>query len=117
VIKSFFILQALVSIITATLVLVFVGQTQAISFAVGAAFAFTNTLVLAMIINRIFTKKSVALSFILIIFKYLIFGVVLYILITKKLVLVSWFMVGLSILVMSIIGLAVLHLQSVKKEK
>jgi hypothetical protein len=94
-----------------------VGHIEAISFAAGALFAFLNTLFLTTIVGRIFAKKSVALSFILIIFKYLVFGLALYFLITNHFIKVAWFVVGLSLLVLSVVGLTALHFQQTKKER
>jgi hypothetical protein len=116
-IKSFFYLQFFVSAFTAILILFLVGHVEAISFSAGALFAFMNTLFLTIIVSRIFAKKSVALSFILIIFKYLVFGLALYFLITNHYIKVAWFVVGLSLLVLSVIGLTVLHFQQMKKER
>src|SRR5690606_30809522 len=90
------------------------GQKEAVSFLSGAIFASLNTMFLVFIVTRIFRKKSVALSFILIIFKYTIFGLLLYLLVTSKILLVSWFVVGLSILLPTIIGLGVLFWKQTK---
>ena len=92
------------------------GKTEGISFLAGAAFATINTMFLVFIVSRLFRKKSVALSFILIIFKYTIFGLGLYFLVTSKYLMVSWFVVGLSILLPSIAGLMFLYWKQLKNE-
>jgi hypothetical protein len=115
--KQFFGLQIVVSLLAGALIAFYVNKMAALSFGIGAAFAFINTLFLTIVMARIFTKKPVAISFSLIIFKYLIFGLALYFLVTSNFLQLAWFMVGLSILVISVVGLAILYLLDLKKER
>lgn len=115
--KALFTLQILLSLVFTAIISLVGGRTEGISFFAGAAFATTNTLFLVFIVSRLFRKKSVALSFILIIFKYTIFGLGLYYLVTSKYLMVSWFVVGLSILLPSIAGLMVLYWKQIKKNE
>lgn len=112
--KALFTLQIGLSLLFALIIRFVAGQTESISFLAGAIFAVLNTMFLVFIVSRLFRKKSVALSLILIIFKYTIFGLGLYALVTSKLLLVSWFVVGLSILLPSIAGLMILYWKQVK---
>ncbi len=93
------------------------GSVASISFLTGAIFASLNTLFLVFIVSRLFRKKSVAPTLILIIFKYTIFGLSLYFLVTSQLLVVSWFVVGLSILLPTIIGLTVMHIKKIKQDE
>jgi len=113
--KALFTLQIGLSLLFALIIRFVVGQTESISFLAGALFATLNTMFLVFIVSRLFRKKSVALSLILIIFKYTIFGLGLYALVTSKLLMVSWFVVGLSILLPSIGGLMALYWKQLKK--
>lgn len=114
--KALFILQISLSLIFTIIIHMVAGKTEGISFLAGAAFATINTMFLVFIVSRLFRKKSVALSFILIIFKYTIFGLGLYFLVTSKYLMVSWFVVGLSILLPSIAGLMFLYWKQLKNE-
>lgn len=114
-VKALFTLQVGLSLVFAIIIRFVAGQTESISFLAGAIFATLNTVFLVFIVSRLFRKKSVALSLILIIFKYTIFGLGLYALVTSKLLMVSWFVVGLSILLPSIAGLMVLYWKQLKK--
>ena len=113
--KALFTLQVGLSLVFAIIIRFIAGQTESISFLAGALFATLNTVFLVFIVSRLFRKKSVALSLILIIFKYTIFGLGLYALVTSKLLMVSWFVVGLSILLPSIAGLMFLYWKQLKK--
>lgn len=115
--KALFTLQILLSLVFTAIITFIGGKTEGISFFAGAAFATINTLFLIFIVSRLFRKKSVALSFILIIFKYTIFGLGLYYLVTTKYLMVSWFVVGLSILLPSIAGLMILYWKQIKKNE
>jgi len=116
-IRPFFYLQVGAALITTILIAILVGSKEAFSFGVGAVFAFLNTLVLVIIVSRIFAKKSVASSFFLIIFKYSVFGIGLYFLLTGGFLKIAWFVVGLSMLVMAVVGLTFIHYQQIKAEK
>lgn len=107
--KALFSLQIGLGLFFSAVIFFVAGKIESISFFSGAAFATLNTLFLVFIVSRLFKKKSVALSIILIIFKYLIFGLGLYFLVTSKQLMVSWFVVGLSFLLPSIVGLAYMH--------
>lgn len=115
--KALFTLQILISLIFSGIIVFAVGKTEGISFFTGATFATINTLFLVFIVSRLFRKKSVALSFILIIFKYTIFGLSLYYLVTSKYLMVSWFVVGLSILLPSIAGLMIMYWKQLPKKE
>lgn len=115
--KALFILQVTFALIFTLIIHFVAGKTESISFLSGALFATLNTAFLVFLVSRIFRKKSVALSLILIIFKYTIFGLVLYFLVTSKLLLVSWFVVGLSILLPTIIGLAIMYGRNLRKKE
>lgn len=115
--RLLFLLQLTFGLIFSGIVYLVGGTIEAISFLAGAIFATINTLFLVFIVTRLFRKKSVALTFILIIFKYTIFGLGLYFLVTSKLLIVSWFVVGLSILLPTIIGLVVMHIKKVKQDE
>ena len=115
--KALFILQISFAVVFTFIIQFVAGKLEAISFLSGALFATLNTLFLVMIVTRLFRKKSVALSLFLIIFKYTIFGLVLYFLVTSKLLLVSWFVVGLSILLPTIIGLAIMYGKNLRKNE
>lgn len=116
--KTLFLLQISFSLAFSLIIQFVAGKIESISFLSGALFATTNTLFLVFIVTRLFRKKSVALSLFLIIFKYTIFGLALYFLVTSKLLMVSWFVVGLSILLPTIIGLAIMYGKKIsQKEK
>lgn len=113
--KALFTLQVGLSLVFTLIIGAIAGKLEAVSFLAGAMFATINTLFLVFIVSRLFRKKSVVLSLILIIFKYTIFGLGLYALVTSKLLMVSWFVVGLSILLPSIAGLMFLYWKQLKK--
>lgn len=115
--KALFSLQITLSLLFSAIIYFVAGEMEAISFLSGALYASLNLLFIVFIVSRLFRKKSVALTFILIIFKYTIFGLGLYYLVTSKLLMVSWFVVGLSILLPSIMGLAVTYWKLQEKDK
>ncbi len=102
--KAFLILQiSLIAIFTLAAHLL-VGSHAAFSFFVGSLFALFNIIFFALITRRIFTKKSVATTLLLIIFKYSILGISLYLIVANNMLNMMWFVIGLSILVPSAIG-------------
>jgi hypothetical protein len=115
--KALFSLQIALSLVFCGIIYYVAGKTESISFLSGALYASINLAFIVFIVSRLFRKKSVALTFILIIFKYTIFGVGLYYLVTSKLLMVSWFVVGLSILLPSILGLAISYWKQQEREK
>lgn len=115
--KLLFSLQLGMGLLFSAIIYFLAGYTASISFLSGALFATLNTLFLVFIVARLFRKKSVALTLILIIFKYTIFGLGLYFLVSSKLLIVSWFVVGLSILLPTIVGLVFMHWKRVKQDE
>lgn len=115
--KPMFILQISLSLLFTAIIYFIVGKMESISFLTGALYASLNLLFIVFIVSRLFRKKSVALTFFLIIFKYTIFGLGLYYLVNSKLLMVSWFVVGLSILLPSILGLAISYWKQQEREK
>ncbi len=115
--KTLFILQVSLSLVFAFLIYFVAGKTESFSFLCGALFAVLNSMFLVFVVVRLFRKKSVAPTLLLIIFKYTIFGLSLYFLVTSKYLLVSWFVVGLSILLPSIGALIVLYWKQLNADR
>ncbi len=102
--KPFILLQVTLTLIFTIAAGFLAGRTEAFSFLAGAILAILNVLFFGIITRRILSKKSVATTLLLIIFKYSILGVGLYLIISLKLVNLLWFVIGLSILIPSVIG-------------
>src|SRR5688572_26113552 len=79
----------------------FEGFQSGISFGVGSILALTNFLVLFWFIQRIFAKKQVALSSLVIVIKYLILGLIIYFVLTRTDLPTIWFGVGLISLLLA----------------
>lgn len=109
--RPFVLLQVALTAIFALIALFIGGKYEAQSFLIGAVIAIVNVLFFAMITRRIFAKKSVATTLLLIIFKYPILGVGLYLIITHNLVSLLWFVSGLSILIPSVLGYVFLFIK------
>jgi hypothetical protein len=80
----------------------FVSAEGAVSFVAGSAVSITNFLLIFWLISRIFAKKQVALSSLIIVFKYLILGLIIYFLITQTEIQLFWFGAGLISLLVTI---------------
>jgi hypothetical protein len=102
--KPFILLQITLTLIFTIASGILAGQRESFSFFAGATLAIFNVLFFAIITRRIFSKKSVATTLLLIIFKYSILGIGLYLIISLNLVNLLWFVIGLSILIPSVIG-------------
>lgn len=67
----------------------------AIAFMVGSTLALINFTVLFLHLGRVFGKKQVALGTSVIIFKYLILGLIIYFIVARSELQLFWFAVGL----------------------
>jgi hypothetical protein len=74
-----------------------------ISFGLGSILALTNFLVLFWFVRRVFAKKQVALSSLVIVFKYLILGLIIYFVLTRTELPTIWFGVGLISLLLAVV--------------
>ena len=116
-IKKYIGIQVILTAVFYVLIALAASHKEALSFFVGAFFATLNVLYLIFIVNRLFKKKSIATSLVLILLKYSIFGVGLYYLITSQLLEMIWFVVGLSIILPSILGFSYIYAKQLKKEE
>ena len=73
------------------------------SFGVGSILVLLNLLALAWAWSRIFRKKTVALAVGVIVIKYAILGLIIYVLIKQNKVQPVWFLGGLSSIFLSIL--------------
>lgn len=77
---------------------------EAISFFIGSTLIFTNLSILFWVWNRIISKKLIALAVSVIVIKYAIFGVIVYLILSHPIIKPIWFSIGIGmIMVTSII--------------
>lgn len=81
----------------------FVSPESAIAFAVGSLLALTNFVVVFWSVRRIFEKKQVARSSSVIIFKYLILGLIIYFIMTQTTLSMFWIGAGLISLPLTLV--------------
>lgn len=74
---------------------------------VGVALASANTLLLVWGWGRIFQKKSIAIAALVIVFKYALFGSLIYLVITKRWVDPVGFAIGLGVVIPAMVWFAI----------
>ena len=88
--------QILIVVIGSLLLWAFGHQNLISSFASGGALVAGNFLVLGTLINFIFKKKLIALMVLVIVFKYAILGIIIYLLLKQTWLFPFWFAAGVS---------------------
>ena len=78
----------------------------AASFAVGAGLVFLNVVLLAWAGSRLMQKKRLALSILVIVFKYAILGAILYKILKTTWVQPMWFCAGVGTLMLASLAMA-----------
>lgn len=100
-IKIFIIIQAVITLVGFLILKEGRDMNSAASFAAGSFIVLINVLFWAFSISRLVKKKLIALSVVLIVFKYAILGVIVYELLSYPWIDKLWFCVGLGSLVVS----------------
>ncbi len=109
-----FLAAQLVVILAGTLVIAeLLGKDGAVSYAIGSSLIFFNVAALGFVWFHVIQKKLIALSLMIIVFKYAILGVIIYKLLSLPWVQQGWLCVGLGSLLISTLIYAVF---SPKKE-
>lgn len=72
-----------------------------VAYGIGSLLILSNIGVLAFVLNRMFTKKSVALTVFSIVSKYAVLGIIIYLMTVQTYLPLVWFVVGLSTVVVS----------------
>ena len=101
--KKLLIFQATSAFVPAIAMTQFVQNKDALSYFVGALLVFLNLALSAWLWALILKKKLIALSVLIIVFKYSIFGSIIYFLLKSDWLNAILFLVGLSTLVPSVI--------------
>lgn len=94
--KRVLIFQLLLTILGTLGVLAYGAQHEALSFAVGGLIVMGNFILLGLGWNMVFSKKLVALSVLIIVFKYAILGVIIYVVVKQNWLLPIWFAGGIA---------------------
>lgn len=105
--RTAILIQGLISILGSA-VLLFSSTQHAASYFSGSILIFLNLLLLTWVWNKVLQKKLIALSALIIVFKYAIFAVVIYKITSLAWLHYAWFCVGLSTLIITVLVLALL---------
>ena len=106
---TFFITYIVISIFSFISIVYFKNQVDAVSFGIGSFLMLINLLLMAWAWSRIFAKKSVALAAGVIVFKYAILGLIIYLLVRDPRVSTGWFLIGLSVLLPNVLVYAFIY--------
>lgn len=106
-IGKLFLLQIAVSALVVTGIGFVKAAHQSMSAAVGAVLVTVSLVLLTWAWHLILSKKLIALAVSVIVFKYAIFGTIIYIVITKAWVDGVWFVVGVSTLLPTVLLFAI----------
>lgn len=99
--KLFLIIQLVLTVIGGLILMELGKGGAAASFAVGSGLIFANVAVLAFVWFFVIQKKLIALSLMIIVFKYAILGVIIYKLLSYEWLNKGWLCVGLGSLVVT----------------
>lgn len=99
--KLFFIIQISIILVGSLVLAEFIDTKSAASFAGGSGLILFNVASLAFVWFHMIQKKLVAVSLMIIVFKYAILGVIIYKLLSFEWIQKGWFCVGLGSLIVS----------------
>lgn len=102
-IKNIALILSIYTVAAVAIIYKFWGLEQAIGTFVGGLLMFVNVLSLSYLWKLIISKKSIALAIVVIIFKYLILGMILWGLASSVLLKVEGFLIGIVSLVFAIL--------------
>ena len=100
---SIIVTQILMTLLSSLLIYYLDSQVSAVSFLAGSALSLVNLVLLVWLLRRIFEKKQVALSGVIIIFKYLILGLIIYFVINQTNLNGLWFGAGLILVLVTLV--------------
>ena len=103
--KDFYFSQVFLCILGAAILAVFANEWSAISYVVGVLLITLNMLVLKYSWKRAIDKKPVAWTVFVIVSKYTLFSVVLYLVAAREVLEIKWFALGLLTLMVSVFRL------------
>jgi hypothetical protein len=115
-IKNITLVMAVYSLLGSCLGYLLVNSHFAVSLMLGAAIMLVNLAGLAFLWRLIFSKKSIALAALVIIFKYLILGMILWSLASANWLNPIGFLAGLASLVFAVVGATAIKSFSKKSE-
>ncbi len=102
-IKNIAIILCIYTVLAASLIYKFWGIEQAVATLIGGLLMFVNVISLSYLWKLIISKKSIALVIVVIIFKYLILGMILWGLTSGVWLKVEGFLVGIVSLIFAIL--------------
>lgn len=105
--KLILILQAILCILGTAILLKYAAPRQAYSYFSGSALLFSSFLFYSIGWSLIFKKKLVALAIAIIVFKYAIFGIIIYTVVNQTWFAPLWFVAGVSTFIIPAISFAV----------
>lgn len=100
--KTFYIAQLVLGLLGATTLWGLKGVAAGAAFLLGTTLAALNVALLRFIWARVLGKKSVALTVFIIVLKYSLLSLVLYLIATKGLLPLEWFGLGLATILISV---------------
>lgn len=106
--KRVLLFQILITLLGSLLLWAFSRPDLIASYAVGSALVAGNFLLLGTLINFIFKKKLIALMVLVIVFKYAILGIIIYLLVKQSWLVPLWFAAGVSSMMMGSVLYAVM---------
>jgi hypothetical protein len=101
--KKVFLIQLVILVLGTVIIALALSTQQAISYNIGAALILANLIIVTWVWSQILQKKFVALSVSIIVFKYAIFGFIIYKILGLPNVDSVWFSVGLSTMVPTVL--------------
>jgi hypothetical protein len=99
-------LHFLVSLAVSLAIFIFDTKQDALSYAVGSILMSTNLAILWFVWARIIQKKLIALAVSVIVFKYAIFGFIIYVILKQDSVHPLWFSAGIGSLMVTALLIA-----------
>ena len=113
--KTVILIQLMIALVGGGLLTYLVSTQGAVSFTEGALIIAANLLLLTWTWKKILSKKLIALATTVIVFKYAIFGAIIYLILNHPNTDKLWFGVGLG--TMMVTGLMFAVLNSIKGQK
>ncbi|MFN7728915.1 MAG: hypothetical protein ACK5P7_07145 [Bdellovibrio sp.] len=99
--KNFFLIQLGLLVVGAALAGWLVSWDAALSYGIGCLFVFASAGLSAWLWGRLIAKKLVAVALLIIVFKYAIFGIILYKILLTSWVQPLWFSAGIGNIVLA----------------
>lgn len=112
--KVLSIAQSIITILGSCFLLIWVSTEAAVSFCVGSMVIFFSVLAFRIGFGLIFKQKLIALAIGIIVIKYAILGIFIYVLVTKNWFDPLWFSLGVGSFTVAVVGYTVI--EALKKE-